>query len=300
MAVARVSANGLEFEVERRGRSGSPAILLVMGLGRQLTAWPDEFVAGLVDGGYEVLLFDNRDVGLSSKLEGAGVPSLFRASLRAALGLRIRSAYRLDDLCEDSSALLAALGVRRAHVVGVSMGGMVAQGLAATHPGQVLSLTSIMSTSGARGLPPARPRARRALFARPPRGGFEALVDHYVGLFKTIGSPGFPTPEPLMRARMAASLTRCYYPAGVARQMVAILASGDRSALLRQIRVPTLVIHGEDDPLVPVACGVDTARKIAGARLVRIPGMGHDLAPGLIPILLGEILPHLKASDRAA
>jgi pimeloyl-ACP methyl ester carboxylesterase len=295
--MTKVRANGLDFEVESLGRGQDSAVLLIMGLGRQLTAWPDEFVTGLVDAGYRVIRFDNSDAGLSSKLESAGRPHFGLALLKHALRLRVKSAYLLADMSEDCAALLKELGIGRAHVVGVSMGGMIGQIFAATHPEMTLSLTSIMSTSGARGLPPARPDARHALTARPPRGArLEELVTHYAGVFKVIGSPGFPTPERLLRERFAASIKRSYYPVGVARQLVAVLASGDRSGLLRQIRAPTLVIHGEDDPLVPLACGEDTARKISGARLVRIPGMGHDLAPGLLPILLEAIVPHLQAS----
>jgi pimeloyl-ACP methyl ester carboxylesterase len=296
--MSSVRANGLDLAYESHGRSGAPAVLLVMGLGRQLTAWPDELIAGLVDAGYRVIAFDNRDVGLSSKLESAGRPQLVRALLRRALRLPIKAPYQLSDMSADCAALLAALHIDRAHVIGVSMGGMIGQLFAGSYPESTASLTSIMSTSGARGLPDARPAARRALIARPPRNAdLEQLVAHFVGVFRIIGSPGFPTPDELLRARFRISLRRSYYPTGVTRQLLAVLAAGDRSALLRRIRVPTLVIHGEDDPLVPVECGEDTARKITGARLVRVPGMGHDLAPGLVPILLEAILPHLEASS---
>ena len=297
MVMMRVRANGLDFEVDVRGRKENPAVLLIMGLGRQLIAWPEEFVVGLVDGGYRVVLFDNRDAGLSSHVDSAGHPGLAGAALRHLLRLPVRSAYDLFDMSEDCAALLRELQISRAHIVGVSMGGMIGQVLAATHPELAISLTSIMSTSGARGLPAARRDAARAIRSRPPpTADLEQLTDHYLRVFRTIGSPGFPTPGDLLRARVKAGLARSYSPDGTERQMIAILASGDRSPLLRRIRAPTLVIHGEQDPLVPIAAGRDTARKIRGASFVAVPGMGHDLAPGLVPILLKAIIDHLQSA----
>jgi pimeloyl-ACP methyl ester carboxylesterase len=297
--MAKLHANGLDFEVECAGDEGAPAVLLIMGLGMQLTAWPDDFVRDLVEAGFRVIRFDNRDCGLSSKMESAGRPNLMMMSLRHFLHLPISGAYSLDDMADDSVALLDVLQIERAHVVGVSMGGMIAQLIAARAPERVITLTSIMSSSGAPHLPQARPEILRALLGRPRDAhDFDALVTHYVDLFRLIGSPGFPTPPELSRERLSMILKRSYYPVGTARQMVAIVASGDRSAQLQTIRLPTLVIHGTDDVLVPVDAGRDTARKIAGSKLLLVPGMGHDLAPGLVPILTGALRSHFTPNSR--
>jgi pimeloyl-ACP methyl ester carboxylesterase len=204
-------------------------------------------------------------------------------------------------MAEDTVGLLDALGLDRVHIVGASMGGMIAQLVAARHPSRVRSLVSIMSTSGARLLPPPRLDALLALTRRPPRGAHvETLVDHYIHLFGVIGSPAHPTPEPLLRERMRRSLSRAFRPAGTARQLLAIAASGDRCAELARISAPTLVIHGEADPLVPVSHGRDTARRVIGARLMTVPGMGHDLPPALLPTLASAIASHGEAADAAA
>jgi proline iminopeptidase len=201
-------------------------------------------------------------------------------------------------MAADSVAILDALGIARAHVVGASMGGMIAQLIAARHPERVLSLASIMSSSGAPHLPAARPDVLHALFRRPANPhNFDALVEHYVQLYKLIGSPGFPTPDDVARERVADSLKRSNYPVGTARQMVAVMASGDRSPELARIRCKSLVIHGTDDLLLPPAAGRDTAAKIPDCRLVLIPGMGHDLAPGLVPILAAELRDHFTPSS---
>jgi proline iminopeptidase len=295
--MAAVHANQLIFEVETRGERSHPAVLLIMGLGQQLTAWPDAFVEALVAGGYFVIRFDNRDIGLSSKFDDAPSPSLYGALLRSYLRIPVRTPYKLTDMARDCSAILDALEIDRAHIVGASMGGMIAQTLAASTPGKVLTLTSIMSSSGARRLPAARPEAMRAILSKPADpGSTAALVDHYVGVMRTIGSPGFETPEPELRAALARSLTRSFHPSGTARQMLAIIASGDRSKLLAKITAPTLVIHGKEDPLVPVECGRDTQAKIPRATLQVIAGMGHDLAPGLVPILTRALLDHFRAA----
>lgn len=295
MAKIRISP-AIELEVERRGDAQRPTIVLIMGLGMQLTAWPEEFVDALVARGFSVVRFDNRDAGLSTQIDSYRPRGLTGAMLRGALGLPIAAPYRLNDLANDTVGLLDALGLQRVHVVGASMGGMVAQLVAARHPQRVLSLTSVMSTSGARWLPPPRPAALRALMRRPPAGAsVEALVDHYVHLFGVIGSPDHPTPEPHLRARLHRSLSRAYQPAGTARQLLAIIASGDRCADLARIEAPTLVIHGAADPLIPAAAGRDTARRIRGARLMTVPGMGHDLPPSLLPMLAEHIAAHCAA-----
>jgi proline iminopeptidase len=296
MARVRVSAE-VELEYEFDGDRERPTILMIMGLGLQLTSWPDELVEGLIARGFSVLRFDNRDAGLSTQIDAFRPQGLASALLRGALGWPIQAPYRLHDMAADTLGLIDALDLARVHLLGVSMGGMIAQIVAARHPGRVLSLTSVMSTSGARGLPPPRLDAFAALVRRPPAGAsHEALVEHYLRLFSVIGSPGGQTPEALLRSRLKRSLTRAYRPAGTARQLLAIAASGDRSAELASIRAPTLVIHGAVDPLVPPAAGRDTARRIGGAELWLVEDMGHDLPQARVPLLTERIAAHCAAA----
>lgn len=294
----KVQSNGISLEVEDSGGPG-PAVLLVMGLGMQLIAWPEPFVNGLADAGYRVLRHDNRDIGLSQDFDDLPTPSLMWQALRQKLGLRVHAPYGLDDMAQDALGLLDALGIRSAHVIGASMGGMIAQRMAIAAPERVRSLVSIMSTSGARGLPEARQDVALALLRRPPRqGGQAALIEHSLSLVRLIASPGYPFDEAATRERLAAALVRAYHPAGMVRQILAIGAdTGVRDALLPRIKSPTLVLHGDGDVLVPIECGRDTARRIPGARFETIAGMGHDLPPGVLPVLLSHILPFFKSVD---
>lgn len=295
-----VIANGLEIEVETRGNPTDPAVLLIMGLGMQLVAWPESFCQALVDAGFRVIIFDNRDVGLSEKISTRTRNNLPLAAMRYFLHLPVRAPYLLDAMAADSVGVLDALGIDAAHVVGVSLGGMIAQTVAANYPKRCLSLACIMASSGDRRLPNASLKVTRLMLSRPPpKASLEALTDHLVGLFEAIGSPGFPTPPALLRERLSAGLRRGYYPPGTVRQLLAIVASGDRSAQLRTITKPTLILHGDADPLVRVSHGIDCARKIPRARLKIIPGMGHDLAPGLLPILADALVEHFRASGGA-
>lgn len=295
-----VIANGLKIEVETMGDPAAPAVLLIMGLGMQLVAWPEPFCQALADAGFHVIRFDNRDAGLSDKIATPRAANLPLAMLRYFLHLPVRAPYLIDAMAADSVGVLDALDIKAAHFVGVSLGGMIAQTAAANYPKRCLSLTSIMASSGDRRLPHARLRVLRRLLSRPPpRASIEALTDHLVGLFEAIGSPGFPTPPAALRERISAGLRRGYDPQGTIRQMLAIAASGDRSAQLRTIGKLTLVVHGDADPLVRVSHGVDTARKIPRAELKIVPGMGHDLAPGLWPILLEAVIGHLRAAGDA-
>jgi pimeloyl-ACP methyl ester carboxylesterase len=265
-----------------------------MGLGMQLSAWPQEFVDALAAAGYRVLRFDNRDIGLSAHLDHLGTPNILWESMKLRLGLPVRAPYRLHDLAQDGIALLDVLGIEQAHVVGASMGGMVAQRMAIAAPGRLRTLTSIMSSSGARRLPGPSGKVQRALLGRPRDRSEAALVDHGVRLFQLIGSPGFRLGEAELRARVQAAMRRSYHPAGSMRQLLAIVADVRRAEELGAVRVPTLVLHGEDDPLVPLACGEDTAKRVPGARLVTVPGMGHDLSPGVVERLLPPLLAHLR------
>ena len=290
----KVKANGLDFEVEinEPGRpDGAPTVLLIMGLGMQLVAWPPAFVKALTDAGYRVVRLDNRDIGLSHKTT-AKPPNLLWLGLKYRMGMAIRADYTLRDMVEDTRGVLDALNITRCHVIGVSMGGMIAQGLASQHPDRVLSLTSIMSTTGARGLPQATPTATMALLKRPKSRLREDIIAHFVKVLAVIGSPKYPSPEVEMRQRIGEAFDRSFYPAGTIKQMGAIMASGDRSAEVRKITAPTLVIHGKDDPLVPLKNGEDTAKKIVGSEYMEVDGMGHDLA--VLPVLIERILPFLR------
>ncbi len=278
----KVRANGLMLEVDDQGPRDAPVVLLVMGLGMQLTGWPEELVELLVGHGFRVLRFDNRDAGLSDGFDHVGVPSIPLAALRHFLRLPVRSPYALKDMAADAVGVLDALGIARAHVVGASLGGMIAQHVAATHPERVSSLTLIMTTSGSRRLPGPTLAARRALLSQPANKEPETLIAHSMSVFMTIGSPGYlPTPTEL-RERVAASIARASRPAGSARQLLAIAADGDRTPLLARVQAPTQVIHGVLDPLVPVANGRDLMTRIPGALGDFIEGMGHDLPKALL------------------
>lgn len=298
----KIRANKIDIEVEDSGAGLNaqgqprPVVLLIMGLGMQLTAWPPEMVQALLDAGYRVVRFDNRDAGLSQHLEALGKPRLLWAGLKFRLGWRITPPYRLQDMAADALGVLDALQIEQAHIVGVSMGGMIAQRLALLASARILSLSSIMSSSGARGLPEAQPAVTRVLLSRPANKSLEAAIEHTIKLFKAIGSPGFPMDEASLRQQVSAAAGRSLYPVGILRQMVAILADSTRAAALAGIRAPTLVLHGLADPLVPFACGEDTARRIPGARLVGIDGMGHDLPPAVVTQLLAHLIPHLAAA----
>ena len=292
----KIKSNGLDFEVEinEPGRpDGAPTVLLIMGLGMQLIAWPPEFIKALTEAGYRVVRLDNRDIGLSHKTT-AKLPNLIWMGVKHRLGWAIRADYTLREMVEDTRGVLDALAITRCHVIGVSMGGMIAQGLASHHPDRVQSLVSIMSTTGARGLPQATSAATMALLKRPKSRQREDVIAHFVKVLVAIGSPKYSMVEADARQRIGEAFDRSFYPAGTIKQMGAIMASGDRSDEVRKISVPTLVIHGRDDPLVPPKNGEDTAKKIAGSEYTEIDGMGHDL--GVLPVLIERILPFLRKS----
>ena len=291
----KIKANGIDIEVEDTGGTG-PVVVLIMGLGMQLVAWPLQLVDALVAAGYRVIRHDNRDIGLSQKFDDKGVPNLVWESIKLKFGITPRAPYSLKDMALDTVGVLDALGVAQAHIVGASMGGMIAQRVALAAPGRTLSLISIMSTSGAKGLPNPKAKVIRALMARPKGQDREAILKHYVHLLRVIGSPAFPMEESLVRERISAGLDRSYAPFGTMRQMVAIAADTGRARALAAITAPTLVLHGKADPLVPYACGEDTARRIAGSRMVGIDGMGHDLPPEVITRLLPPMLGHLQST----
>ena len=292
----KIKANGIDIEVEDTGGTG-PVVVLIMGLGMQLVAWPLQLVDALVAAGYRVIRHDNRDIGLSQKFDDKGVPNLLWESIKLKLGVTLRPPYSLNDMALDTVGVIDTLGIAQAHIVGASMGGMIAQRVALAAPQRVLSLTSIMSTSGAKGLPTPKPAIIRALMASPKGREREAIMKHYVELLRVIGSPAYPMEESQVRERIMAGLTRSYAPMGTLRQMVSIAADTGRAKELSGVSTPTLVIHGRADPLVPFACGQDTAKRIPGARLFAIDGMGHDLPPEVIDLMLPSMLEHLPTSN---
>jgi len=295
----QVRANGINIEYETFGDRGAPPLLLIMGLGGQLLLWPEDFCRALAEAGHYVIRFDNRDVGLSTKLEQPRRPKLVRAALAARIGLPVRAPYTLDDMAQDTVGLLDALELKRAHVAGASMGGMIAQIVAAKFPQRVDSLTLIMSTSGNPRLPGPRLELQLRLVRRPPGDDRETLIRHSMQTWRLIGSPHYPPDERTLRAKVERSYDRSSYRHGLARQTLAIIASGSRVSLLRRIQAPTLVIHGAEDPLVPVAAGHDLAQHIPGARLSIIPGMGHDLPPALLPTFTQLIVQHAREAQTA-
>jgi proline iminopeptidase len=298
-----VEANGLKIDCEVHGDPGAPTILLIMGLGMPAALWPDPVVQTLTGAGFRVVTFDNRDAGGSTRLEGVRVPNVLRAIGRALLRRTVAAPYTLDAMAADTIGLLDALGIAQAHVVGASMGGMIGQVIAASYPSRVLSLTSIMSNSGNpdRRVAFGSWKALRAIIHRPPPpDDHEAVVRHLMRLFGVIGSPAFRHELESMRPLFERVARRGLYRAGTSRQLLAVLATGDRRPLLAQIKAPTLVVHGADDPLVPVAAGRDTAAHIPGATLEIVDGMGHDFPPGLMAQLAARIVEHCRAAQPVA
>ena len=287
--MARIKANGIEIEYETAGSKSDPALLLIMGLGGQLTIWPDAFFEGLARQGFYVIRCDNRDTGLSTDFGSWGVPNLMEAFGKLMAGKKIDAPYALNDMAADAVGLLDALGIERAHIVGISMGGMIAQIVAAQYPQRTRSLVSTMSTSGRPGLPQGKPEALAMLTAQPEGPSREQRVAHGIKVRRAIAGAGYPIPEPESRAFVEKNVDRRWYPEGGARQYLAILASGDRVEMLKGIKVPTLVLHGEDDPLLPVECGRDVARLVPAAKIETFPGWGHDLPGGFLPTLIDRI-----------
>lgn len=286
----QISANGIALEVEDHGSPNGEPLLLIMGLGMQLVAWHPDFVAMLVARGFRVIRFDNRDIGLSQRFDALGVPNLAIESVKYALGMKVKAPYTLADMADDTAGLLDAMGIDAAHICGASMGGMIAQQFAVRHPQRAKSLTLIMTSSGSRELPGPTLKVRSALISRPADpDNVQSVIEHYVRLYRLIGSPDYPAPDAYLQDRLGLAVRRSYRPAGTARQMIAIAADGNRSALLARIRQPTQIIHGKADPLVPVAAAADLAAKIAGAEIDLIAGMGHDLPTELWPRFVAGI-----------
>jgi pimeloyl-ACP methyl ester carboxylesterase len=280
----RARVGPIEIAYETFGAPQDPPLLLIMGLGTQMLGWPDEFCLALEARGLYVIRFDNRDIGLSTHLHDAPAPDV----MAAVAGDTRSASYTLTDMAADAAGLLDALALTSAHVAGASLGGMVAQTLAIEHPRRVRSLTSIMSTTGDRRVGAPTEAGAAALMA-PPARDRDGAIERALSSARTIGSPGFPLDEQAVRDRASRSFDRAFDPPGVARQLVAVLASPDRTPQLHELAVPTLVIHGADDALIGVSGGRATAAAIPGAELVIIEGMGHDLPRALWPELAGHI-----------
>ncbi len=289
MALVRHPQGDVELCYEDWGDESATPLLLIMGLSAQMLLWPDDFCRDLVGKGFRVIRFDNRDIGLSTKIRQKVAPmnELLRMA-RFTFGLTSPSPYTLHDMAADAIGLLDHLGIRKAHVAGASMGGMIAQVLAGKYPDRVQSLAVIFSSTNQPFLPPPQPSALMPLMKGPGKdAGKEQLVAHSMKLMRRIGSPAYPQPEAELRAFAERLLERSYSPAGVKRQFTAVLSTGSLRPLAKKVRVPTVVIHGDSDPLVRPACGRAVARAIPGAKLQLIPGMGHDLPRELWPRITG-------------
>jgi pimeloyl-ACP methyl ester carboxylesterase len=292
-----VAANGIQIEYETFGNSSGRPLLLIIGLGVQMIHWDTDLCKDLAARGHYVIIFDNRDVGLSTKFGEAGIPNLPEIFGKILRGEKVKPPYTLDDMANDAVALLDALNIPKANICGMSMGGMIAQTIAIRNPERVLSLISIYSHTGNPELPQAKPEII-AFLTTPPPDERQAFIEHMLRVFKTISGPGFPPDEAWTRKIMGETYDRSFYPEGVTRQLVAILTQGNRVPALSSVKVPALVIHGTSDPLVPVEGGKDTARAIPGAQLILIEGMGHDLPHGgAWPRIVEAIAKHTQKAN---
>ena len=283
-----VRANGISIEYEEFGRQDSAPLLLIMGLGAQMVMWDERACKGLADRGFRVIRYDNRDVGLSTKFQER-CPNPAQLAIDLLQGKSIDPPYTLDDMAEDAAELLQALGIPSAHVVGASMGGMIAQLLAIHHPHRVLTLTSIMSTTGNPDLPQAKPDVM-VLLLQPVPAEREAAIEHSLRVWRAIAGTGFEFDEVRMRKVVELSYDRDHDPTGIGRQTLAVMTAPSRKDALRSVTKPTLVVHGDADPLVPIAGGFDTAEAIPGAKMLVIEGMGHGVPEGAWPRLMEAIV----------
>lgn len=295
-----VRSNNLEIAFETYGNNSDPTVLLIQGLSMPLSATPPEYIQAIVDAGFHVVAADNRDMGLSEKLDALVTPSLAMQSLRHLLRLRVRAPYQLDDMASDLSGLLDQLGVAKAHVVGISMGGMIAQLFAIHEPQRALSLTSIMSTTGRRGLPGPSKVVRRQILSGQALTSPEARYEHFRTMWRLIGSTKYRRSDEEFDVFMQRVLARGSYGPGSARQLLAIMAAPNRVEALGRLTMPVQVIHGADDPLVPVECGIDTAKAVPNAKFHEIDGMGHDLPLALMSEITQLIVSNANSVQRAA
>lgn len=291
--------SGITISYQDKGKKSAPVIIMIMGLGAQLTVWPDELYFGLVAKGFRVIRFDNRDTGLSSQLEQFGSPNLFKIWLNKRLPIKSRIPYTLDDMANDVLELMAELKIKKAHLVGASMGGMIAQIIAAKHKKKVLSLTSIMSSSSK----PKLSASNLKLFLqlakhRRAQASRDGAIHYNIRLNQLIGSPAYPQDELALRKQATLGVDRAHNPQGFNRQLAAITASDCRQHLMPKIKAPTLVIHGSLDPVMPVAAGKQTAALIRKAKLKIVNGMGHDFPPALMVKMTKWISKHVKKAEQ--
>jgi pimeloyl-ACP methyl ester carboxylesterase len=296
----QAQANGITLEYESFGRASDPAVLLIMGFSAQMTMWPVAFCKGLAERGFRVVRFDNRDIGKSTHLTNLGAPNVPEAMMKMMSGQPVAAPYQLEDMAKDSVALLDALGIDSAHIVGASMGGMIAQIVAAKHRKHTRSLVSIMSTTGNRSLPQAKPEAMAAITVPPASDSREDRIAAGMKAWRVIGSPAYPATDAELLESVSAMVDRVpYEPTGIARQLLAIVAAAPRNDLLKALKAPALVLHGADDPLLPVECGKDTAASIPGAKLEILPGVAHDFTDALVPVYLEHVGSFVTEVERA-
>jgi pimeloyl-ACP methyl ester carboxylesterase len=295
----QVRANGIDIEYESFGRDGDPLILTIMGLAAQLIFWPESLCEGLAAKGFRVVRFDNRDIGKSTHLTQLPAPNFRELMQEVASGRTPQVPYTLSDMANDAVGLMSALDVDRAHIVGASMGGMIGQLVAINHPERTKSLTSVMSTTGRRDLPPGDPAALAVLARAPASSSREDLIENGVNVRRALA---VSASEAEIRAFVERVVDRAPYdPAGVARQWSAVVAAAPRNELLRNVRCPALVLHGEADPVFPVAAAEDTAQSIPDAELIVVPGMGHGISESTAPVCLKHIGDFvMEVEERAA
>jgi pimeloyl-ACP methyl ester carboxylesterase len=295
--MSSVNVNGISIEYETFGSPSDRPLLLIIGLGAQMIHWDNALCQDLAKKGHYVIRFDNRDSGLSSKLDAAEVPNPMEVIGKLMQKEEVSVPYTLKDMAEDAVGLLDALKIKKAHICGMSMGGMIAQTFAIRYPSRAASLTSIYATTGNRKVPPPKPEIF-GLLVTPPPTEREPCIEHLLRLFKALSGPGFPMDEQWTRKIIAEGYDRCFYPQGMFRQLAAILTQENRVPALGKVIAPTLVIHGTNDPLAPVEGGKDTAEAIPGAQLILIEGMGHDLPHGgAWPRIVEEISEHTRKAS---
>lgn len=295
-----IAANGTTVEAERHGPVSGRPILLIRGLGSQLIHWPRRMIDGLVGSGFHVIVFDNRDSGLSQKFDAAGSPDWLALKASLAEGRPVELPYTIGDMARDAVGVLDAFGISAAHMLGISMGGMILQTLAQEFPERLRTATIVASSSGSPDLPPRLPEVEALLLSEPECPGREAYIAHTLKCDRIWGSPGYPFDECERRALIGRAYDRCHCPEGVGRQYAAIAACSSGFAELECITVPTLVIHGANDALLPIAHGKDIAARIPGAKLITIPGMGHDLEGEIPDVIVGHVTCLAEQADGGA
>jgi pimeloyl-ACP methyl ester carboxylesterase len=291
----KLIANGIEIAYEVYGELDQPVLLLVHGLSMSIPGWPAAFVKAFRDAGFTTVMFDNRDMGHSQKFDQDGVPNFALQVLKNKLRFPVKTVYKLTDMKNDVIALMDVLNIKQAHLLGLSMGGMISQLLAIHNPERFLSLTSIMSTTGERKLPGPKKDILKHLFTGPVSTDIADKLRYAVTTWELIGSPDFPTDQESIELLVQSLMERGMPRAGTARQMLAIMDAKGRANALGNVRLPSLVIHGKEDPLIPVECGINTAESIPNAKLELIEGMGHDLPVQLIPQITNLIIEHLQS-----